>query len=154
MEQDLSPERKCYQIFEDTLRECFISDIRDNNDFCVEMWGALANVEWHHVKEPYGRVSYSFRFAGSLIANIRGDGDYMDWYCSGPSGVISEKIRRTLKKHGWLGDPTSDICDEPGCIKDVGCGWPSPTGYRMTCAEHWRDLSRKSETKPVDEKTE
>lgn len=28
------------------------------------------------------------------------------------------------------------VCDEPGCDKDVSCGWPSDAGYRHTCYEH------------------
>lgn len=33
---------------------------------------------------------------------------------------------------------TLHMCDEPGCYKDSGCGWPSKNGYRMTCGEHYR----------------
>ena len=33
---------------------------------------------------------------------------------------------------------TLNLCDEPGCYKDAGCGWPSKDGYRMTCGEHYR----------------
>ena len=29
-------------------------------------------------------------------------------------------------------------CDEPGCGKRSTCGWPSGTGYRRTCGDHWR----------------
>lgn len=29
-----------------------------------------------------------------------------------------------------------NACDEPGCNRDAGCGFPSPTGYRRTCMEH------------------
>jgi len=29
-------------------------------------------------------------------------------------------------------------CDEPGCMKQVSCGWPSPEGYRSTCFDHWK----------------
>lgn len=29
-------------------------------------------------------------------------------------------------------------CDEPGCTKEGTCGWPSPSGYRRTCVDHWR----------------
>lgn len=30
----------------------------------------------------------------------------------------------------------TNVCDEPGCKRDAGCGWPSPAGYRRTCGEH------------------
>lgn len=49
--------------------------------------------------------------------------------------AIKEKVREekieSLK-------PLLSMCDEPGCYKDAGCGWPSETGYRWTCYEHYR----------------
>ena len=30
-----------------------------------------------------------------------------------------------------------NTCDEPGCEKDVSCGWSSPAGYRHTCHDHY-----------------
>ena len=30
-----------------------------------------------------------------------------------------------------------NVCDEPGCKKDAGCGWPSGDEYRRTCYDHW-----------------
>lgn len=32
----------------------------------------------------------------------------------------------------------TEMCDENGCSKPAGCGWPSSEGYRRTCFEHWR----------------
>lgn len=40
---------------------------------------------------------------------------------------------------GWT-DPypiPGSKCDEPGCSKRISCGWPSGTGYRQTCGDHW-----------------
>ena len=33
------------------------------------------------------------------------------------------------------------MCDEPGCDKVAGCGWPAPDGYRWTCGKHnkWQE---------------
>ena len=33
-------------------------------------------------------------------------------------------------------------CDEPGCIERNTCGWPSPSGYRRTCSNHWIEAER------------
>ena len=58
-----------------------------NNDFIKrEMWPLLKDQKW----------SCSWRYAGGIIAHMRQEGDYIDWYCSG--------IRDT----GW-----SDIDEEP-----------------------------------------
>lgn len=32
------------------------------------------------------------------------------------------------------------VCDEPGCTKRVSCGWPSESGYRQTCHDHYRSV--------------
>lgn len=29
------------------------------------------------------------------------------------------------------------LCDEPGCFEYISCGWPSESGYRSTCGEHY-----------------
>jgi hypothetical protein len=32
-------------------------------------------------------------------------------------------------------------CDEPGCNRTATCGWPSPSGYRATCAQHYKPVA-------------
>ena len=32
----------------------------------------------------------------------------------------------------------TNVCDEPGCEREAGCGWPADNGrYRWTCGAHW-----------------
>ncbi len=63
--------------------------------------------------------------AGAMTITNEFDIDNMD--------AIKPKVREerieSLK-------PLLNMCDEPGCFKDAGCGWPSDTGYRWTCYEH------------------
>lgn len=64
--------------------------IRADGAAAADMWSALANVEWHG---PEGaRVSYSFRSAGDLVAWVREEGGYVEWYCSGEPGVVAPWI--------------------------------------------------------------
>jgi hypothetical protein len=81
-----------------------------NNDFCKrEMWPILKEEYW----------SASWRSAGGIIADMRENGDYIDWYCSGIGGglgngdedgsrgyvsesVVTEEIKDDLYKLGWL----------------------------------------------------
>ena len=45
-----------------------------NNEFQLkEAWPILKDQRW----------SCSWRYAGGIIADMREEGDYMDWYCSG-----------------------------------------------------------------------
>lgn len=73
--------------------------IKKNDDVCREMWSALANQDWEH--ENGDTACYSFRAAGDLIAAIRGSGNYMDWYCSGPYETVSDRIEEAMAKEGW-----------------------------------------------------
>jgi hypothetical protein len=52
-----------------------------NQDFQRnDVWPLLKNETW----------SASWRYAGGIVADMRGEGDYMDWYCSGIRNVISD----------------------------------------------------------------
>jgi len=75
-----------------------------NNEFApVDTWAILKNVRW----------SCSWRYAGGIIADIRGAGDYLDWYCSGAwaetpdwgmqeEGIIAPEIEKDINTIGWL----------------------------------------------------
>lgn len=93
-----------------------------NNDFVKnDVWPLLTEETW----------SCSWRYAGGIIADMSGTGDYIDWYCSGirndwsdeeyqnaskqdqekyllmktkyaSEGHITEEIRKDLFDIGWL----------------------------------------------------
>ena len=71
--------------------------------------------------------SCSWRYSGGIIADMRGEGEYLDWYCSGignqedgygldahkpeldensrcyiPEGVITDEIRADLRNLDWI----------------------------------------------------
>jgi len=140
----LDPEDK----FEVAVNRALGDQIRADDEMATAMWSALANVDWYH-PETGNTASYSFRAAGDLIAAIRGSGHYMDWYCSGPYAQVSDHIARSLKKQGWIYDDMPAICDEPGCLEYVSCGFPIENGYRSTCGKHYREYKeRHPEPKP------
>jgi hypothetical protein len=87
--------------FEMAVKRCLGEALKDDH-VAAELWSALANQDWHH--ERGATAGYSFRAAGDLIAAIRGEGDYLDWYCCGPYAVVSERIATALAAEGWYPD--------------------------------------------------
>lgn len=71
----------------------------DADNICSQWWSALANVDWTHTNGD--TASYSFRAAGDLIAAIREQGDYVDWYCSGPDATVTREINDAMAAEGW-----------------------------------------------------
>jgi hypothetical protein len=92
----------CDDAFEMAVERVLGERLRTSDELCRQMWSALANQDWHHKNGDI--ASYSFRAAGDLIAAIRGRGDYMDWYCSGPYATVSEEIATDLRVEGWAPD--------------------------------------------------
>jgi hypothetical protein len=58
------------------IRQLVLSDI-----FAILLYGALCNTHWRHVLTG-ARWQCSWCHAGAIVAMLRGEGDYMDWYCS------------------------------------------------------------------------
>lgn len=84
-----------------------------NNEFQKnDIWPVLNNQTW----------SCSWRYAGGVVAGLRDQGDYIDWYCSGmggliptqdeyetrlaqgyvPEGTVTDDIRQDLALIGWI----------------------------------------------------
>lgn len=95
----------------------FVTKVKESESYSQNLYAALCNNDfaeldntWSILKEDWWGVSW--RTAGGIVANLRNEGDYLDWYCSGiPSpddqgqyveeGVVTDEIREDLKKLGW-----------------------------------------------------
>lgn len=119
------------------LRTCewILEKVRDGERYAQNLYAALCNNEfqkrdlWPMLKEE--TWSCTWRYAGGIIADMRQQGDYIDWYCSGirgdsysdedfqtltdeqknqyleyqqfvSEGTVTEEIRDDLFKLGWL----------------------------------------------------
>lgn len=99
--------------YEMKSNDWLVQKVKDNWVYAQNLYAAMCNREFQKL-EPWPMLkeetwSCSWRYAGGIIAEMRGEGDYMDWYCSGiyaRSGTVSEsevtdEIRQDLIKLGW-----------------------------------------------------
>jgi hypothetical protein len=100
-----------------------IKKAKESDTYAQNLYAAMCNVDWVRneawpiLKDQ--RWSCSWRYAGGIIADMRAQGDYIDWYCSGigdglgngdsdgvkkyvGEGVVADEIKADLKKLGWF----------------------------------------------------
>lgn len=83
----------------------FLDRFQDD-DFAKEIYRALCNMKWRSIYDPDYEYSCSWRYAGGLVAEIRGKGeDYLDYYCSGGEGIVTERVEKLFKALGFLPVP-------------------------------------------------
>jgi hypothetical protein len=89
----------CYE-FSRVLDQVLGDWIRESVPNAQAMWGAMANITW---EDDDGNIArFSFRVAGDMVADIRGDGsDYITWYCCGDDGVVNPVIEKAMTAEGW-----------------------------------------------------
>jgi len=99
----------------------FRNKVRESETYAQNLYAAMCNNQfvkndvWPILEDK--RWGCSWRYAGGIIADLREEGDYIDWYCSGigfydksgetelnyvPEGVVTDEIREDLLKLGWL----------------------------------------------------
>jgi hypothetical protein len=123
MEYDLRTSELIIEKCNDRIYAQHLYAAMCNNEFTKnDVWPILSDKRW----------GCSWRYAGGIIADIRQEGDYIDWYCSGirqnedltdeeynqmsreqqemyleskasvPESVVTDEIRADLLKIGWL----------------------------------------------------
>jgi hypothetical protein len=101
---------------------------KSTKTYAQNLYAALCNRDWQRnevwplLKDQ--RWSCSWRHAGGIVADMREEGNYMDWYCSGiqsepnenwvdlghvSEGTVTDQIREDLFKLGWIPkEPNND----------------------------------------------
>ena len=105
--------------------------VKASDTYAQNLYAAMCNMDWQSREfwqEMKGETwSCSWRHSGGIVADMREQGDYIDWYCSGigggltmedvrpkgyvPEGEVTEEIELDLNQLGWRPvfiDPTMD----------------------------------------------
>jgi hypothetical protein len=111
-----------------------LEKVRNSEAYAQNLYASMCNTDfikndvWPILSEK--RWSCSWRYAGGIIADMRQEGDYIDWYCSGiknsltedelkelnaeqldryeitksfvGEGYVTDEIRADLLKLGWI----------------------------------------------------
>jgi len=92
---------------------------KDSEKYSQNLYAALCNMEYQKLETmnilKEQAWSCSWRYAGEVVANMREQGDYLDWYCSSfgreydtvAEGTVTQEIYDDLKKLGWV--PLGDV---------------------------------------------
>jgi hypothetical protein len=109
-----------------------VQKVRDSDSYAQNLYAALCNNDfqqqqvWPVLKDQ--TWSCSWRYAGGIVADMRQQGDYIDWYCSGirqtdhdedvnkqwdeknymGEGQVSDEVREDLLRLGWAVIPNND----------------------------------------------
>lgn len=100
-----------------------------NNRYAQNLYAAMCNMQWQKT-EPWPVLKdelwhCSWRYSGGIVAGLRGEGDYLNWYCSGigeglgngdadgtlgyvSEGTVTDEIKADLGSIGWHPVPWLD----------------------------------------------
>ena len=102
-----------------------------SDSYAQNLYAAMCNMQFIKLDTmpilKNQRWSCSWRHAGGIVADMRQQGDYIDWYCSGirndgyqddldsiqtpqyvSEGLVTDEIRADLNKLGWAPVPWED----------------------------------------------
>ena len=128
-----TPESRVRNMEYDLLTTDWILEkVRTDDAYAQNLYAAMCNNGFIRLEvipvlkgEEWG---CSWRYAGGIIADMRQQGDYIDWYCSGirndfndeeagkawderkyvPEGCVTDEIRNDLQRLGWAVAPDGD----------------------------------------------
>lgn len=78
--------------------ERMLSKARNSEVYCQQLYASLCNNQFFYGDKPW---TCTWRFAGGIISDMIQKGDYIDWYCSGNEGFVTDEIKLDLMMMGW-----------------------------------------------------
>jgi hypothetical protein len=85
--------------------ERMLAKARNSEIYCTDLYSALCNNQFFYGDKEW---SCTWRYAGGIIADMIQKGDYIDWYCSGNEGFVTDEIKLDLIMMGWIVKPYED----------------------------------------------
>jgi len=90
-----------------------LAKVRERANYAQNLYAAMCNMRWQKTETfpilKNDLWSVTWRSAGGVIADLRGEGDYLDWYCSGMGGGIgydTEEDIRHMERYGFVPEAT------------------------------------------------
>jgi hypothetical protein len=118
LKQESEPEwQKDNMEYDLRTTDWILEKVRNSDVYAQNLYAAICNNSFQKrdvlpiLKNQY--CSYSWRYAGGIVADMRQEGDYIDWYCSGireagapingyvSESTVTEEIEQDLLKLGW-----------------------------------------------------
>lgn len=84
----------------DLARSRRIRDLVRSELFATLLYGSLCNTTWRH-RESGALWGRSWRHAGGIVAELRCEGSYLDWYCSMGEGLVDDQVLAEIETLGW-----------------------------------------------------
>lgn len=84
-----------------------VAKAKADSNYAQSIYAALCNMQWQKnevwpILKEEALWSCTWRYAGGIVAKILEEGDYMDWYCSGGEGDVTDEIAEDFLKLGWV----------------------------------------------------
>ena len=116
IEHDLEEDMKASELIQAKVQQ---------DSYAQNLYAAMCNMQWQKTDTwPVLKDetwSCTWRSSGGIVAELRGQGDYLSWYCSGimdpeehirtgfvSEGVVTEEIKTDLATLGWHPVPYED----------------------------------------------
>ena len=111
--EEWPPEARAPSLERDLAASLRVVERAGSRLFGELLYAALCNTEWRH-RATGERWSCSWRSAGGVVAHVRGEGDYLDWYCSGGEGLVDEGVLAEIEALGWalVADEAADLDED------------------------------------------
>jgi hypothetical protein len=117
-----------HDMSEDMQNSAMILEKVKQDSYAQNLYAAMCNMQWQKLDTwPVLKNelwSVSWRSSGGIVAELRGEGDYLSWYCSGmgglsyrdddinpnfvPESTVTDEIRADLASLGWHPVPWED----------------------------------------------